>query len=44
MVSYELDIWVEPLSLILCDEGFWLLDMLLTEEKLTIEVAQVDCI
>lgn len=44
MMSDEFDVRVEFLGDILCDNGFWLLDMFLPEEKLAIKIGKVDCV
>jgi hypothetical protein len=42
MICDELDVRIEPLSHLFRDEGFRLLDVLMSEQELAVEVAQVD--
>lgn len=42
MLGNEFDIGVELLGDFLCDNGFWFLDVFLSEEKLAIEVGEID--
>jgi len=44
VVCDKLDVRVELLRSLLCDKRFRLLDMLMTEEKLSVEVAEIDCV
>jgi hypothetical protein len=44
MLGDQFDIGVELLSDVLCDNGLWLLNVFLPEEKLTIEIGEIDCI
>lgn len=44
MVGLNLDLWIEPLRCLFSHKGFRLLDVLMAEEKLSVQIAQVDCI
>lgn len=44
MLGDKFDIGVELLGDFLCDNGLWLLNVFLSEEKLTVEIGEINCI